>query len=87
MKKPYPGYPPNYKIVDETGGFKRTCIVVELLSLGALSGAQLALAQEQLEATVERLKRSLAIVERSDVVLPDRFDPLLKAGLRLSRKH
>lgn len=83
-KKPYPGYPPSYRVVDNTGGYTRTCLVIELLSLGALDSAQLALLQEQLEATVEKVKKQLAVVEVSQVVLPDRFDPVLREGLRLS---
>lgn len=83
-KKPYPGYPPSYRTVDNTGGYTRTCLVVELLSLGALDQTQMALVQEQLEATVERLRRQLAVVEVSQVVTPDRFDPVLREGLRLS---
>jgi hypothetical protein len=85
MKKPYPGYPPNYKVVDDTGGYKRTCLVIEFLSLGGLDNTQLALVQEQLEATVERLKGQLrSSVEGAQVITPDRFDPVLKSGLRLS---
>lgn len=83
-KRPYPGYPPSYRKVDETGGYTRTCLVVELLSLGSLDAVQMALVQEQLEATVERLRRQLAVVEVSQVVTPDRFDPTLREGLRLS---
>ncbi len=85
MKKPYPGYPPNYKVVDETGGYVRTCVVIEMLSLGGLDAVQTALVQEQLEAAVAKLKTQLrATVEAAQVVTPDRFDPILRAGLRLS---
>lgn len=83
-KRPYPGYSPSYHKVDETGGYSRTCLVVELLSLGSLDAVQMALVQEQLEATVERLRRQLAVVEVSQVVTPDRFDRVLREGLRLS---
>lgn len=83
-KPPYPGYPPNYKIVDETAGYRRNCLVLEFLTLGELEPAALAMIQEQLEATLERLGKQLPYVERTDVVLPDRFDPVLKKGLRLS---
>jgi hypothetical protein len=85
-KKPYPGYPPNYRVVDETGGYYRTCLVIELLSIGSLSNTEMALVQERLEATVEQLKRDLrATIEASQLVTPDRFDPLLRDGLRLSK--
>lgn len=84
MEKPYPGFPPNYRSVQQTGGYSRTCVIIELLSLEQLSGSELAMVQEQLEATVARLQRGLANVEKTDVVLPDRFDPILREGLRLS---
>jgi hypothetical protein len=83
-KTPYPGYPPNYTRVDETGGFTRTCIVIESLSLGPLDNTQKALIQEQLEALMDKLSRQVPIIERTDVVFPDRFDPILRKGLRLS---
>lgn len=83
-KTPYPGYPPSYQVVEETGGYHRTCVVVELLSLGKLSGAELALVQEQLEACVEKLKNTMVVLEGAQVVMPDRFDPVLRGGLRLS---
>jgi hypothetical protein len=85
-KKPYPGYPPNYQVVDDTGGYHRNCFVIELLSLGPLDNTQMALVQEQLEAALDRLHHQLrASVEAAQVVTPDRFDPVLCAGLRLSR--
>jgi hypothetical protein len=82
-KAPYPGYPPSYKTVKETAGYRRNCLVLELLTLGELEPVALALIQEQLEATLERLGEQLPYLERTDVVLPDRFDPVLKEGLRL----
>ena len=84
MKKPYPGFPPNYQTVDETGGYKRTCIILEFLSLGPLEPVALAMVQEQLEALSERLQRQIPYIEGTDIVLPDRFDPILREGLRLS---
>lgn len=83
-KTPYPGYPPNYTVVDETAGYKRTCIIIELLSLGSLEPTVLAMVQEQLEALSERLQLQISTIETTEVVLPDRFDPILKKGLRLS---
>jgi hypothetical protein len=84
-KAPYPGFPPSYKIVDETGGYRRTCLVIEFLSLGTLDNTQMALIQERLEACVDIIQRSLmATVERAQVVTPDRFDPVVREGLRLS---
>lgn len=85
MSKPYPGYPPSYNSVQQTGGFARTCVVIEFLTLGQLSSSELAIIQEQLEATVSKLRSNLVNVERTDVVLPDRFDPVLREGLRLNK--
>lgn len=84
MNTPYPGFPPSYRTVDETGGYTRTCMVIEILSLGKLNETEQALLQEQLEACVEKVKRTLINIENTQVVLPNRFDPVLKAGLRLS---
>lgn len=78
----YPGFPPSFKMVDKTGGYNRICLVVELLANGGLDSAQLAYIQEQLEATLNRVLP--ALVEKSQVVTPDRFDLVLKEGLRLS---
>lgn len=82
-KKPYPGYSPNYTQVDKTGGYQRTCIVLELLSQGQLTAPHMALVQEQIEALLERLQKQIPYLEKSDVVLSDRFDPVLRKGLRL----
>lgn len=81
-KIPYPGYPPNFKIVDKTGGYNRVCLVIELLTNGGLDPARLAYVQEQLEALLSRVMP--AVIEKSQVVTPDRFDPVLREGLRLS---
>ncbi len=81
-KESYPGMAPSYKSVHKTGGYSRTCLVVEMLSLGNLDATQLAYVQEQLEAALARILP--AVVEKSQVVTPDRFDPILRDGLRLS---
>lgn len=85
MKKPYPPYPPRYTRVDTLGTYARTCVVVEVLSVGRLSPAQMALVQDQLEATAAKLKQICAVVEQTRVITPDQFDPLLCDGLRLTR--
>jgi len=82
-KPPYPGYNPNYRIVDFVGGLRRTCLVVELSSDG-LDAAQLALIQERLEATLDKFLHSSPMIEHYQVVLPDRFDRWLRSGLRIS---
>ncbi len=81
--EPYPGYPPSYRVVDSVGGFSRTCLAVEFLSLGRLEPAQLAIVTEQLEATVAKLRDSVTTIKAGELITPDRFDPLLRQGLRL----
>ena len=82
-KAPYPGYPPSIKQVRESGGLSRTCLVVDVLSLKPMLPEELAVLQESLEMAIERTKSRLATLESSRVVTPDRFDPLLRTGLRL----
>ncbi len=83
LDKPYPGYPPNYKLVDKLGGFHRNCLVIEILSLDSLDNCSIALIKEQVEATLARLSVSIGI-EKAEVVSKERFDQSLKDGLRLS---
>lgn len=85
-KKPYPGFPPNYKEVETTGGYRRTCFVLEFLSLGQLEPTQIAMIEEQVEAMVEKLGRGIPTVEKVEFVTQDRFDPILLEGLRLPPK-
>ena len=84
-KKPYPGFPPSYEVVDENGGYKRTCFVIEFLSLGQLDNIQTAMIQEQLEAITQKISQNITCIEKTDVVLPDRFDRILCQGLRISQ--
>ena len=81
-KKQYPGYPPSYKEVPKMGGYSRQCLVVELLSLDKLDNTQIAQIQERLEAALSSLHLS-SIIEKTEVVTADRFDPILRRGLRL----
>jgi len=83
MSLPYPGYPPTYQVVDKVDGLRRTCIVIDLLSLGQLSNSEMAMIQEQLEACAEKLQSTLTSLKVAQVVTPNRFDPILKTGLRL----
>ena len=78
---PYPGYTPSYKVVSKIGNYARTCFVVELLSLGELDEIQCAQIRERIEATIQHTR--VATVEKIDVVAPNRFDRLLRDGLRL----
>lgn len=82
-KPPYPEFPPNYWTVGTLGGFSRTCLIIELLSLKPLSGPELAFLQEQMEATLVKAMSRMSNLEKSQIVTPDRFDSKLIAGLRL----
>ena len=81
-KKQYPEYPPSYEEVPKVGGYSRQCLVVELLSLDRLDNTQIAQIQERLEAALSNLHLSV-IIEKTEVVTADRFDPILRRGLRL----
>lgn len=81
MLAPYPGYTPAIKVVEKTGGYTRTCMVVELLSLDSLTAAQLTHIKEQLEAALGRILPSY--LEKVRVILPEQFDSPLREGLRL----
>jgi hypothetical protein len=85
MKRPYPGFAPNYKIVTETAGYKRTCLVIDILSLERLSSIELAIIEEQLSAQLCKLSTSMPNLERCEVITPDRFDIMLSDGLRVNR--
>lgn len=81
---PYPGYPPNFRIVDVLGGMHRTCLVIEVLSLGSIDDLQLSVMRDQLEGLLEKMKVSMPMIEKTKVALPTQFDKLLRDGLRIS---
>lgn len=80
--RPYPTYPPNYRVVQRTGNYHRNCLVVELLSQEPLSDTQIRQLTERIEAAV--LKLMIADIQSCEVVPPQRFDRPLRQGLRLS---
>jgi len=83
-KSPYPGYHPNNTSVTHLGNMARNCLVIELLSLSdELDQTELALVQEAVELSIDKLKSRIPSLESIKVVTPDRFDPLLRNGLRL----
>lgn len=84
-KLPYPGFSPNFKIVGTINGLYRNCIVIELQSVDKLNNVQMAIIQEQLEATVNRLADNIIDIKNTDVVSDDRFDSILREGLRLPK--
>lgn len=81
---PYPGFPPNYTSIDRIVGLHRDVVVIEFLSLSKLS-------KEELADSIEILKDAITVIkkrhkENIDMVTPvtsDRFDRLLRDGLRL----
>ena len=78
----YPGYGPNYKVVQELGGYNRNCFVVELLSEGKLNNAEIAMVKERIEAILATLANSVGF-EKSKVIHQSDFDSILRAGLRI----
>jgi len=81
MGNPYPGYPPSFKVISKVGDYSRTCLVIELLSLGEIDNTQLAYIKERLEATIHNLR--LSNIEKFEIALPDQFDRVVRDGLRL----
>lgn len=79
---PYPGNSPNYTSYKTIGGYHRECIVVELACLDKLDSAALALIKERIEAACIACQNTIGI-EKIDVVSEDRFDPILRKGLRI----
>lgn len=83
MKKPYPGYQPNYKHVTSVGGYHRNCMVIDVLSLDKLDDAEIAMIEEQLSALTSKLAKSMPNIHKLEVIIPDRFDKIVRDGLRL----
>lgn len=83
MKKPYPGYPPSYKQVTSTGGYKRNCLVVDILSLDDLQDTEIAVIEEQISAAADKLVRSMPNIHKLEIIVPGRFDKILRDGLRI----
>lgn len=83
-KQPYPGWSPNYRVVDRVGGKFRTCMIIDLRSNHPLSRTQITVLAERLEATAERGEGAVHGLEAL-LVTPDQFDPVVCDGLRLTR--
>lgn len=83
-RKPYPPYPPNYRIVDEIGGYSRRCFVLELLYLKYESKEE-AQIFEEIELAVSNILRKHQNVDKFELIKQDRFDTDLSSGLRLGR--
>ena len=83
MNSPYPGYSPNYKIVEKTGKYHRNCLVLDILSLDKLSDTEITLLEEQLSAHVNKICQKMQNIEKAEIISPSRFDKMLREGLRL----
>lgn len=83
MGTPYPGYPPNIKCVSETAGYKRDCMVIDILSLESLLPAEKAMIEEQISAHLAKLTQIIPNIHRCELVTSDRFDKILANGLRI----
>lgn len=84
---PYPGISPNIRVVNETGGLTRQCIVIDIKSLGGLDGPQMAAIKEKLASAVSDLSKIVPIIETLTVADDSQFDRILLEGLRLSRDN
>ena len=79
----YPSIPPNFGVVKVSGGFTRSCFVVELLSIGDFTPVQKAWFKERLEAALKGLQLQLPIVEKFIVSSDDQFNRPLTDALHL----
>jgi hypothetical protein len=82
-KKPYPGYPPNYRHIEKVGGLSRRCMIIELLTLDQLSPQEEAQIFEALELAITNTIKKHQNVEKLKLVSQDSFDTMLLEGLRL----
>jgi hypothetical protein len=77
---PYPNFAPNVGVLDSTGGFKRYCYVLEILSIGDLPPARRA----QLEDALGIVLEQFVDVEKHDLVRSERFVTDLRKALHVS---
>jgi hypothetical protein len=78
-RTPYPPYQPN-TTVDVIGGFRRTCLVIDLCTVEPLTSAEVAQIEDQLGLVLTKMN----IVYRSDIVNQSRFTKPLRTALQLS---
>ena len=76
---PYPGYPPSYMKVEEMGGYRRNCYVLELFTIGELDPARRA----QMEDAIQMAITKFSEVEKHDIIRSQRFDTALRKAMRL----
>ena len=78
-KAPYPGYSPNYTLVEVIGDLKRQCWVLEVCTNSGLDLARMA----QLEDEITMLLESkFPEIMASKVVRSDQFDTDLRRAMR-----
>lgn len=77
MSEPqYPPYPPNYSVVEHTGGLRRVVFVLELLTEEDPPNTTIAKLKEEIEYTCA--KHNL----KGEVIASNRFDTQLRQALR-----
>lgn len=83
MSLPYPNIPPQYRKVEKVGPYYRNVMVVEVLSTSPLDDTSRSHAREYLEAALDDTVARIKAVYSVEVVTSERFDPMLRDGLRL----
>lgn len=81
-RPPYPGYPPNYSVVDKLGNMHRDVIVIEILKNDGITNVDLSYLKEQIEAFLDRLATEGKVINKSGVYTSDTFDTDLRKALR-----
>ena len=78
-KAPYPGYSPNYRLVDKLGGMVRQCWVLEVCTDDSLDPIRMS----QLEDAIEILIDSkFPEIKANKIVRSDQFDTDLRRAMR-----
>jgi hypothetical protein len=76
---PYPPYPPNIAVVDKVGGFRRTCLVIDLCTTESLAPAEIAQIEDQIGLALAKINA----IYHSDIVNSSRFTKPLRTALQL----
>jgi len=76
---PYPPFPPNIAVVDRVGGFKRTCLVIDICTQEPLTPSEIAQIEDQLGLALAKIK----VIHRSDIANSSRFTKPLRVALQL----
>jgi len=76
---PYPPYPPNIPVVNNVGGFRRTCLVIDLCTAEPLTPVEVAQIEDQIGLVLAKIK----VIHRSDIANSSRFTKPLRVALQL----